>query len=175
MRVPRIEPLHQHGDALNAGELVHRRLRPARIRPVANDGLAHGQALPVAPINFLLAPLHFCSAGHILRRLSDQFLREIHHALVVGVGLIELQHGELRIPAPAQALVAEVAIDFIHAIESAHHQPLQIKFRRDAQVQIHVERVVVRHKRTRHRAACDGLHHRRLDFDKSMGFHRAPQ
>ncbi len=74
-----------------------------------------------------------------------------------------------------RALVAEVAIDFVHAIESAHRQPLQIKLGRDAQKQIHVERVVMRDEGPRHGAAGDGLHHRRFDFDESLRIHEAPQ
>ena len=99
-----------------------------------DNGLPHGQPLPVAPVNFLIAPIRDRSAGHIFRGLRNQLLRQIHHTLIVGIGLIKLQHGEFRIPSPAQTLVAEVAIDFIDAIESADHQPLQIEFRRNAQI-----------------------------------------
>ena len=65
-------------------------------------------------------------------------------------------------------LIPEVAVDLIHAIESADRQPLQIKLGSDPQKQIHVERVVMRLKRTRHRSARHRLHHRRFDFHKSL-------
>ena len=63
------------------------------------------------------------------------------------------------------ALVAEVAVDLVDALEAADDQALQVQLRRDAQEEVHVERVVVRHEGPRRRAAGDGLHHRRLDFD----------
>ena len=75
---------------------------------------------------------------------------------VVGVGLVELEHGELGIVPGGQALVAEVAVDLEHPLEAAHHQALQVQLRRDAQVQVHVERIVVGLERTRRRAAGDG-------------------
>ncbi len=68
----------------------------------------------------------------------------------------------------AQTLVAKIAIDLIDALESAHHQTLEIQLRRDAQVEIHIERVVVRDEGTGHRAAVKRLHHGRLDFDEAM-------
>ena len=67
-----------------------------------------------------------------------------------------------------ETFVAEVAVDLIDAVESAHDQPLQIKLGGDAEIKIHVERVVMRHERARDRATGNGLHHRRLDFDESM-------
>src|SRR5580704_1462957 len=100
-------------DGFPTGKLAHLRLRSRRFGPVMDDRLAHRHALPVGPINFLPAPLCFRSAGHVLRRLRDDFLRKIHHALVVGISLIELEHRELRIPAPSEALVAEVAVDLV--------------------------------------------------------------
>ncbi len=62
------------------------------------------------------------------------------------------------------ALIAKIAIDLVNAIESAHYQPLQIKLRRDAQVQIHVERIVVRDERPRRRSAQNRMHHWRFHF-----------
>ena len=63
------------------------------------------------------------------------------------------------------ALIAKVAIDLIDAVQTADRQPLQVEFRRNAQVEIEVERVVVGSKWARHGAASDGLHHRRFHFD----------
>ena len=88
--------------------------------------------------------------------------------MIVGVGLVGLEHGELGIPAPSQAFVAEVAVDLVDAVEAADDQALQIKLGRDAQVEIHVERVVMGDERPRDGAAGDGLHHRRFDFDEAV-------
>ena len=128
VRVRSVEALDQLLHAFAAGEVAHLRLRACRLRPEMDDRLAHGHALPVGPVDFLIAPLRLRPAIDVLRRFGDDFLRDIHDALIVGVGLIGLEHGELGIPAPSQAFVAEVAVDLVDAIESAHHQPLQIKF-----------------------------------------------
>jgi hypothetical protein len=61
-------------------------------------------------------------------------------------------------------LVPEVAVDFVDAVEPAHDQALQVQFGRDAQVQIHVQGVVVRAERPGVRAAQHRVHHGRFDF-----------
>src|SRR6185437_7561590 len=65
-----------------------------------------------------------------------------------------------------ESLVAEVAIDLVHALVSARDQALQIELRRDTQIHVEIERIVMRHERTCRRAACDRLHHRRLNFEE---------
>ena len=99
---------------------------------------------------------------------------EVHHVVVVGVGHVELEHGELGIVLRRDAFVAEIAVDLVHAVHAADDQPLQVKLRRDAQVQIGVERVVVGDERLGHRAAGDGMHHRRLDFDEAVAVEETP-
>ncbi len=64
------------------------------------------------------------------------------------------------------ALVAEVAVEFENFRKAADEQALEIQLRRDAQEEVHAKRVVVRLERSGRRAAGDGLHHGRLDFDK---------
>ena len=64
-----------------------------------------------------------------------------------------------------EAFVPEVAVDLEHLLEAAHHQPLEVKLRRDAQEQFHVQRVVVRGEGLGRGAAGDGVHHRRFDFE----------
>ena len=53
----------------------------------------------------------------------------------------------------------------------ADGQPLEVELRRDPEVQIHVERVVMRDERPRQRAAGDRLHHRRLDLEVAARRH----
>ena len=47
------------------------------------------------------------------------------------------------------SLISEISVDFVHAVQATDHQPLQIKFRSDPQIKIHVECVVMRHKGSR--------------------------
>ncbi len=105
-------------------------------------------------------------AEHRIAQPLAHALDQVHEVAVVGVRLVQLEHRELGIVPRRDAFVAEVAVDLVHALEAADDQPLQVQLRRDAQVQIHVERVVMRDERPRHRAAGDRLHHRRLDFEE---------
>ncbi len=54
-------------------------------------------------------------------------------------------------------------------------QPLQVQLGRDAQVHVHVERVVMRHERLRRRATRNHLHHRRFDFEEVERIEEVPQ
>ncbi len=107
------------------------------------------------------------AAGGVDRHLRQQFRGEVHQAAVIGVGLVELQHGELGVVMRGEAFVAEVAIDLVDALQAAHHQALQIQLRRDAQVQIDIERVVMRDEGARRGAAIERLHHGRFHFDEA--------
>jgi hypothetical protein len=64
--------------------------------------------------------------------------------VVVRVGLVELEHGELGVVLGADAFVAEVAVDLVDAVEAADDQALEVELGRDAQEEIEIERVVVR-------------------------------
>ncbi len=75
----------------------------------------------------------------------------------------------------ADALVAEVATDLIHAVESADDQPLQVQLEADAQIQVLVQLVVVRNKRPRRRAAVDRLQDRRLHLKEPFAVEIVPQ
>src|SRR5262249_19126690 len=57
------------------------------------------------------------------------------------------------------------ARDLEHAVEPADDEALQVELRRDAEVERHVERIVMRDERPRRRAARDRLHDRRLDLE----------
>ena len=92
---------------------------------------------------------------------------------VVGIGLVQLEHRELGVPAIAEALVAEHPADLEHLLEAAGDQPLEVELGRDAQVHVHVERVVVGDERLRVRAAGQRMQDRRLDFDEPAVFEPA--
>ena len=96
-------------------------------------------------------------------------------SVVVGVGHVELEHGELGIVLGRDAFVAEVAVDLVDAVHAADHQALEVELGRDAQEEVHVERVVVRGERLGHGTAGDGMHHRSFDFDEGVGVEEAAQ
>ena len=72
------------------------------------------------------------------------------------------------------SLVAEVLADLIDLLQPADDQPLEIELRRDAEVAVLVERVVVRDERPGERAAVARLEHRRLHLDEAPLVEDAP-
>ena len=111
---------------------------PRAIRPKLADGFAHSQSLNVPEIQFHFSIFHDRRAGNLRRQLREQFLVHRHQVLIIAVGFIKLQHREFGIMLSRDAFVAEVAINLIHTIKTAHNQPLQIKLGGDPQIQINV-------------------------------------
>ena len=60
-----------------------------------------------------------------------------------GVGLVELDAGELGVVAPVDPLVAPDPADLVDPLQAAHHQPLEVELGGDAQLEVEPERVVV--------------------------------
>src|SRR5580658_7871435 len=73
------------------------------------------------------------------------------------------------------ALVAKIPVDLEDPLDAAHQQPLQIKLRRDPEIQVQVESIVMRDKGPSGRATVDGLEHRSFYFEKSARFQLPPQ
>ena len=107
-------------------------------------------------------------AVHGHRDAFEQLLGELHHPAVVLVGDVDLHAGELGVVRAVHALVAEVLAQLVDAVEPADDQLFEIELRGDAQVEVDVERVVVRDEGTRRRAARNGLQDRRLDLDVAL-------
>ncbi len=66
------------------------------------------------------------------------------------------------------ALVAEDPADLEHALHAAHDQPLVVQLERDPQIEVHVERVVMRDERPGMGATRFEMQHRRLDLDEAF-------
>ena len=109
-------------------------------------------------------------AGGVL----DQLAAPVDPRPVVGVGLIGLQQGELRVVAEVHALVAECPAEFEDALHPADAEPLEVELRRDAQIEVQVVGVDVRLERPGVGAAVDLLQDRRLDLQESLGEQRLP-
>ena len=92
-------------------------------RAMVMRGPAGGQ------VDLLALPLHLIGAQDLLGGGGEQVLEQIHHAVEVGVGLVELHGGELGVVLGVHALVAEDAADLIHPVQAAHDQPLQVAAR----------------------------------------------
>ena len=94
---------------------------------------------------------------------------EVHQVVVVGVGLVELEHGELGVVLGADAFVAEVAVDLVDAVDAADDQALEVELGRDAEGERDVERVVVGGEGAGGGAAGDGVQHGGFDFEVAAG------
>ena len=151
-------------------------LRVVQARVVTQNRFGHGHALePRAEVDAPALVIDMRAAEHRRAQLAQHGLGQVHQLAVVGVRAVEFQHGEFGVVFCADAFVAEVAVDFKHALEAADNQAFEIQLRRDAQEQRHVQRVVVGGERPRQRAAGNGVEHRRLDFQKTARGHELAQ
>ena len=121
----------------------------------------------------MFAVSHVRVTSDCVNHRSQHFLAQVHHLIHVGIRPIEFKHREFRIVFRRDAFVAEVSVQLINLFKAAHDQPLQIKFRRDACVEIDVERVVMRLKWTCGGASGERCEHRRLDFDVAVFVEKA--
>ena len=100
-------------------------------------------------------------------RREDELPGERHHRPPVGVGLVDLEHGELGVVAGGDPLVAEVAVEFVDPLPAPDQDPLQVELGGDPQVEIDVEGVVVGDEGPGRRPAHRRLHHRRLHLQET--------
>ena len=106
-------------------------------------------------------------AQDLFRHMAVHGLGLLHHAVIVRVGLVELQEGEFRVMPGIQSLVAENAADLVDTLHAAHDQALQIQLQRDAQLQILIQGVVVGEEGAGSGAAGIGHQQRRLHLQKA--------
>ena len=176
---PRVgDVFHVHAHALGEGD---RRVRVAEDghkvgpRDVLN-GVGHRHTAPARrEVDIMAQPLELIRAENLLGRAGEDALENVHHAVEVGVGLIELTGRELRVVLGVHALVAEDAADLIHALNAADDQALEVQLGRDAHVHINIECVVVRDERARRRTAGDGAEHGGLDLHEAQAVQIAAQ
>ena len=114
-------------------------------------------------------------AQHLVGHVHDHALDEVHLVLVVGEGLVPLEHRELGVVEPVDALVAEVLGDLVDAVQAADDEPLQVELVGDAQVHRPVERVVRRHEGPGGRAPVERLQRGRLHLEEALAVEEAAQ
>ena len=100
---------------------------------------------------------------HVLRRLTHNALRDCHEVTMVGECLVNLNGGKLGVVPHIHALVAEDTSHLIDTVETTDDEPLEAQLRRDTEVEINVERIVMRDKgfcrcAARERREHGGLH-----------------
>ena len=119
-----------------------------------------------------VAAEHARAVGFRRQRTASDVLNhrfdEVHDRIHIHVCGVELEHGEFRIVLEADALIAEVAADFVDALNAAGDDALQVQLEGDAQVEILVELIVMRDERPGCCAAVDRLQNRGFDFQKIL-------
>ncbi len=160
------EDVEVGGDGAHLGDR-HGRMEfdAGALRGVVDHALAGPR---FAEIDRLAADRHDGGSERVASGGGDQLLGDVHHVVPVGERLVQLHHGELGVVAGRHALVPEGPRDFVDPFHSAHDQPLQVELDRDAEVELHVERVVVRRERARLRAADFGMQHGCLHLDEPV-------
>ena len=106
----------------------------------AAEGLAH--------IDNNLAEGQFHGVVDLLADMLHQAFGALHHAVHIGIGLIELNGGELGVVGGVHAFVTEQTTNLVHPIKAADDAALQIQLGGNTQVQIHIQRIVMGDKGT---------------------------
>jgi len=163
-------PVRIQSQAGGCGFFAHRgtgQLEPVGPHSFADEIRVGGLAPGRHQADRSLLAADFEGAEYGLGYVRDQILNQRFHAAHVGVGLVDFQHGEFWVVRFGKAFVAEIAVHLEDLVEAAHQQPFQVEFRRDAQVHVHVQRVVMRCERTGGRSARMGLNHGRFHLGES--------
>ena len=107
------------------------------------------------------------ASADLVCQVAEHGLGQFHHAVVIGIGLIEFHECEFRIVTRIDTLVPEDAADLVDSFHAADDQALQIEFQGNAQLDIFIERIVVRLKWTRRGTTRIWHKHRCLDFHEA--------
>ena len=110
------------------------------------------------------AVLDLVIAGNFLDHVGDHLLGHVHEILIIGIGLIELTRGELRVVGEVNALIAELTANLIDTVETTNDQHLQVQLGSDTEVQVHVQVVVVGDEGLGHGTTGDHVHHGSLNL-----------
>ena len=89
--------------------------------------------------------------------------------MVVGVGLVELERRELGIVPGRDPLVAEAPADLEHLVETADDQSLEVQLGRHPEIEVDVQRVVMRDEGSGRGPPGDRMEDGRLDLDEPLG------
>ena len=105
---------------------------------------------------------------NLLGNMAVKILCQVHHSIIIRIRLIQFHQRKFRIMSRIQSLVAEYPADLIDSLQASDNQTFQIQFQRNAQLQVFVQSVKMRLKRSCRRSACVCHQHRSLDFHKAL-------
>ena len=166
-------------DAVRVGdrdELLERGRRGDLAADRLGDQLVQGGVAPgLLEVDLAAGAVRHHGAPDGARGVEHQVAGELGHGVVVAVGLVGLQLGELREVRGVDALVAEGLAELVHAVEAADDEPLEVELGGDAERDVEVEGVHVRGEGAGRGAAVHDLQHGRLDLDVRPVVERAAQ
>ena len=112
------------------------------------NGLKHAQAL-VRPfeLDFLPFNLNLGLAVQGCGNGFNQRFDHVHHPLVVFVGHVDFHTGKLGVVGAVHPFISEHFTNFIHPIKTTYNQSFEVQLIGNAQIQRHVQAVVVGLKR----------------------------
>ncbi len=132
------------------------------------DGLSQGEALPGGrEVQHRVAVGHLEATQGLLGYIGHHLLHQLHDVLVIGIGLVGLQKGVLRVVLGGDALVAEDGPNLVDAVEAADDEALEVQLGGDAQIEVAVERVVVGDEGLGGGAPGRGLEDGRFDLQEA--------
>src|SRR5699024_8352610 len=109
-----------------------------------------------------------------LRHIAVQILRQVHHPIIVSISLIQFHEGKLRIMSRVKSLVSEHTADLVNSLQSSYDQSLEIKLKGDTELEILVQCVEVRLKRSCRSSSGVAHEDRRLHFHKALSVQISP-
>ena len=107
--------------------------------------------------------------------MPHQLLGKIHQISIGGIGPVKFTGGEFGIVTGINAFVAEVPVQLENLLKTAHQQPFEVQFRRDAHIELQIKGIMLRQKGFGRRAARNGLHHGRFHFHKAAIFQKTAE
>ena len=132
------------------------------------DEVDHSRALErLAEVDGMLAVDYLCRAVDLLGNMAEHGLGKVHHAVVVGIGLIQLHQGEFGIVTGVQTLVAKHSAYLIYALKAAYDQALEVQLQGYPELEVLVQSVEVGLEGTRGGAAGVLHQHGGLDLHES--------
>jgi len=91
------------------------------------DCVIHCQTLKrLTKVDFNTIVRNLCTATYLLCEVTEHRLCQFHHALVIGICLIQLHQCKLWIVAGVNTLITEYTTDFEHSFQTTNNQSLQI-------------------------------------------------
>ena len=112
-------------------------------------------------------------AENFLGNVAEKFFREIHQIFIGCICLIEFHHREFRVVAYRDAFVAEVAVDLENPVQTANNKAFQVQLRGNAEVQFHIQSVVMGYERPGRCPSGNLMHHGCFNFQKIAIGHEA--